>query len=170
MKWSLGLFLIVVLCACTSKMQKWEHEIQASIATSDSTAYLLTEQIDSVDLAQLIESATESWTLAKMQFKSDTLSIEALNLLDAFNVDYSNGKNLISEYSRCKLAATAQKKRLLLLQTDIQNTSGDRSTYCASIQKEKEELTIIRNHAIDIRRRFEELKRSLEQFQPLLAR
>ena len=170
MKLSLGLFVILTLCACTSKMQKWKQDVESFIATSDSTSYILNKQIDSTELTQLLESAAVCWSEAKSQFISDTLSIETLHLLDAFNVDYSNSKNLAAEYSLCKSAVKAQKERLILLQTDIQNGSGDRSVYCASIQKEKDELTIIRTHAIDIHRRFEELKISLEQFQPLLAR
>lgn len=169
MKWGLGLFVTLVLFACTSKMQKWEREMQSAIATSDSTAFIL-NTIDPTELQESTEAATVLWNMVKIQFKQDTLSIEALRSLDAFNVAYKNSKELSTEYSHCKSAEIEQKKRLILLQSDIQNASGDRSTYCASIQKEIEELTIIRMHAIDIRRRFDELKTSMEQFQPLLAR
>jgi hypothetical protein len=170
MKFGLGLFFMTLLFACTSKTQKWALELRSFQATSDSVSHVLNQQIDTVELAQTIETAASCWQDAKSHFSSDTLDLETLDLLDAFNVAYSNGKNLVSEYTSCNVANKQLKKRLALLQSDIQNGNGNRSTYCASITKEKEELTIIRNHAMDIRRRFEELKSSMEQFQPLLAR
>ncbi len=159
------LFVCFVLASCTSKVSKWQNQITACIASVDSTRYSLNTQIDSSALVDLLNDSKFKWERLKQQLMRDTLDKESLIVLDAFNTAYSNSKNLTEERNSCNVANNALKKRLLNLLDDIEHGNGDRSSYCASVQHEKEELTIIRNHAIDIHRRFEELKSSKTQFE-----
>jgi predicted RNase H-like nuclease (RuvC/YqgF family) len=56
------------------------------------------------------------------------------------------------------------------LKADIENDLGDRVDYEKNIKTETRELTKIRNHSIELKRRFEEAKSAIEQFQPELER
>ena len=114
---------------------------------------------------ELLE-AELTWNQIKLKFSTqqDTLTKEQMETLDQFNVAYHNAGNLKTELLKCLVANSKQRLRLQQLRNDIESGSGKRSEYCANVQHEKEELTIIEAHAKDIHRRFEELKRSRQQF------
>lgn len=171
MKIGIGLLLsLCVLLSCNSKIGKWENDLKLCITSSDSTSYLLNNQIDTTELKELVASAENIWNQTKPLLVNDTLDPETLKTLDAFNTTLSNSRFLANERSKCNEANKKLRIRLSALLEDLEQGNGDRSTFCASIQHEKEELTIIRNHAIDIHRRFEELKSSKTQFESTFAR
>lgn len=153
--------------ACTSKITKWEETLHQCIATSDSTHTLLDKQLTVADIEPELQKANELWHNTKdaLVNSSDTLTPESMGLLDAFNVAYFNTKQLVRERNECFEANKALRKRLDELLLDLEQGNGNRAEYCANIQHEKEELTIIESHAKDIHRRFEELKAAVIQLE-----
>lgn len=171
MKLGICIFLsLLIFSACTSKIGKWESDLESYVTSCDSTDFLLNKQIDTIELEEVVGNSSIIWNQTKPAIINDTLDPETLKILDAFNTAYSNTKSLVSERIKCNEANKKLKVRLNALLEDLEQGNGDRSTFCASIQHEKEELTIIRNHAIDIHRRFEELKSSKKQFESTFAR
>lgn len=171
MKFGFGILLsLCILASCNSKIGKWENDLRSYITSCDSTHFLLNNQIDSTELEEVVENSSIIWNQTKPLLIGDTLDPETLKILDAFNTSYSNTKLLVSERNKCNEANQKLRSRLSSLLEDLEQGNGDRSTFCSSIQHEKDELTIIRNHAIDIHRRFEELKSSKKQFESTFAR
>ena len=171
MKFSIGIFLsLCILASCNSKIGKWENDLKSYITSCDSTDFLLNTQMDTLELEEVVVNSATIWSQTKPLLINDTLDPGSLKILDAFNTAFSNTKSLVSERSKCSAANKKLRIRLNSLLEDLEQGNGDRSTFCASIQHEKEELTIIRNHAIDIHRRFEELKSSKKQFESTFAR
>ncbi len=160
----------ILISSCGGKTSKWNETLNTCIASSDSTAHYFQNELSLEDVTTSIQYAEELWRQTTTAISADTLSLDFAEDLDAFNVAFHDAKNLATEYEQCKTANATARIRLENLKTDIANGAGNRSEYCASVQHEKEELTKIRNHCTDIRRRFEELKTSTAQFEQALAR
>ncbi len=164
--WFLIVSISLTLASCSSKIEKFEKDLETCISKTDSVQFLLKNTLNDEDFTDQILQAEVIWNQLKLKFEAynDTLSKEQMETLDDFNVAFHNARNLQKERLRCLVANSEQRLRLQRLKNDIELGSGKRSEYCANVQHEKEELTIIEAHAKDIHRRFEELKRSMAQF------
>lgn len=158
--------LTILLSSCSSKIEKWEKDLDTCISKTDTVQFLLKNTISEDALTDEILEAEVIWNQLKLKYdvSNDTLTKEQMEVLDDFNVAFHNARNLKSELLKCLVASSKQRLRLERLRNDIQQGNGKRSEYCSNVQHEKEELTIIEKHAKDIHRRFEELKRSKAQF------
>lgn len=158
--------LTLLLGSCSSKIEKWEKDLDTCISKTDSLQSLLKNTVGDEALTNELLEAEVIWNQLKLKYdvSNDTLTKEQMEVLDDFNVAFHNARNLKSELLKCLVASSKQRLRLERLKNDIQQGNGKRSEYCANVQHEKEELTIIEKHAKDIHRRFEELKRSKAQF------
>jgi len=162
----LSFSIILVISSCTSKIQKFEQDLETCISKTDSIQALLKTSLNNENFTDELLQAEVIWNQLKLKYddSNDTLSKEQMEVLDDFNVAFHNARNLQQERLRCLVASSEQRLRLQRLKNDIALGNGKRSEYCANVQHEKEELTIIETHAKDIHRRFEELKRSKAQF------
>ena len=159
-------FLVLISPSCSSKIDKWEKDLEICITKTDSVQYLLKTTLGDEQLEEELLEAEVLWNQLKLKFEdsNDTLTKEQMEILDDFNVAFHNARNLNKERLKCLIATSKQRLRLQRLENDIKLGNGKRSEYCENVQHEKEELTIIETHAKDIHRRFEELKRSKTQF------
>ena len=165
--WFLIVSVILVLTSsCSSKIQQFEKDLETCISKTDSVQFLLKNTLNDEAFTDEILEAEVVWNQLKLKFEdsNDTLSKEQMEILDDFNVAFHNARKLRQERLKCLVANSEQRLRLERLKNDIELGNGKRSEYCANVQHEKEELTIIEAHAKDIHRRFEELKRSKAQF------
>jgi len=168
----LSFSIILTISSCSSKIEKFEKDLETCISKTDSVQYLLKNTLNDKDFMDEILQSEVIWNQLKLKYEysNDTLSAEQMKVLDNFNVAFHNAKNLRQERLKCLVASSEQRLRLQQLKNDIELGNGKRSEYCANVQHEKEELTIIRNHAMDIHRRFEELKSSKAQFENTFSR
>lgn len=165
------LFLgIIALSSCGGKTSKWNATLDTCISASDSTSSYFEKELHLEEVTSSVQYAEQLWKQTTMAIAADTLNLDFAEELDAFNVAFHNAQNLTTEYEQCKTANATARIRLENLKTDIANGAGNRSEYCANVQHEKDELTKIRKHCVDIQRRFEELKAATAQFEQALAR
>ena len=162
----LSFSVILLGPSCSSKIQKFEQDLETCIAKTDSVQSILKTTLNNENFTDELLEAEVIWNQLKLKYNDsdDTLSKEQMGVLDDFNVAFHNARNLEQERLKCLVASSKQRLRLQRLKNDIALGNGKRSEYCANVQHEKEELTIIETHAKDIHRRFEELKRSKAQF------
>ncbi|MDH4473469.1 MAG: hypothetical protein QE487_12750 [Fluviicola sp.] len=172
MKWFSVCFLgliFVLSAACSGKKAQYIADLDQLKRTSDSITFDL-KKINISELEALLVQSIEGLELMKQSFGKDTLDLEFARMLERYYLAYMDLKTLENEIDLCKLGNKLETERIRLLKRDIEYGSGDRVDYEKNIKTETRELTKIRNHSIELKRRFEKAKSAIEQFQPELER
>lgn len=163
------LILFTALASCESKLGKFEEDVLFSKATNDSVQKILRE----LDTNQVLKLRGESKMMLlnfNIELGNDTLDIETAKEIDVFIQAYRATDFFTTEISNLEKAQQEQKKRLKLLQSDIENGAGDRALYYESVQFELKEASEIRKHSQKLEKQFIEFKHSYEQFKPIFER
>lgn len=155
--------------ACSGKKAEYIANLDQLKRTSDSITFDL-KKIEVKELRTLLGQADGGLRLIKESLSDDTLDLEFARMLEKYGIAYYDLMTLEGEIEVCKLNSKLRSERLRLLKQDIENDLGDRVDYEKNIKTETRELTKIRNHSIELKRRFEEAKSAIEQFQPELER
>lgn len=155
--------------ACSGKKAQYIADLDQLKQTSDSITFDL-NKIEIKELRTLLGQADGGLRLIKESLSDDTLDLEFARMLEKYGMAYYDLMTLEGEIEVCELNSKLRSKRLRLLKADIENDLGDRVDYEKNIKTETRELTKIRNHSIELKRRFEEAKSAIEQFQPELER
>ncbi len=164
----LGL-LFVFLTACSGKKTRYIADLDQLKQTSDSITFDL-NKIDINELKALLEQSGGGMELIRKSMTNDTLDFEFAQMLEKYYIAYRDLEVLGGEIRICELSNKLRSKRLGLLKADIENDLGERADYEKNIRTETLELTKIRKHSIELKRRFGEAKSAIEQFQPELER
>jgi hypothetical protein len=166
----LGLLVLLAgFTACSGSVQQHLDTLDLLIAQSDSVSLELSA-IDSVKVDELFLTSSELKKKFKTYVKNDTLELDFARELNAFLLANKQLKELNSEKIACSMANIDARKRLQKLKTDIAGGSGDRSGYTEYVGAETKEMSAIRNHSSDLKRRFETADSVIEQFQPDIER
>jgi len=163
------LLAFFVLNACAGNTDKQIRELNALKQTSDSVHADL-NSIDTLAIATLFEQSSAIKEQFKLSVKNDTLELDFAEHLNQYLQANLLLTNLKQEYLQCLQANEQTAKRILNLKTDIENGSGERSSYTKFVQQETKEITNIRSHCITIKRSFDQSKSAIDQFQPEIER
>jgi hypothetical protein len=126
--------------------------------------------IDPAEVERLFQISADIKQQFKENVKNDTLDLVFAEELNRFLLANKHLRKLDEQRNECLAANTAAMKRVKQLRTDIANGSGDRSRYAEYVNIETKEMTAIRNHSSELKRRFETAKSAIEQFQPDIER
>ncbi|HLP54867.1 MAG TPA: hypothetical protein VK151_07555 [Fluviicola sp.] len=165
---SLGLLFLLAV-ACSGKKAEYITTLGQLKRTSDSISFDM-KKIDVKELKGLLVQSGEGLAQMKQVIGNDTLGLEFARLLENYYLAYRDLEGLDTEVQICKLGNELVMKRILLLEQDIDRDAGDRVDYEKNIRNETRELTKIRNHSIELKRRFDRAKSAIEQFQPEIER
>lgn len=163
------LILLISLASCESKLGKFEKDVQFSKATNDTVQKLLHE-LDTNEVLELRGKSKMMLLNFNIELGNDTLDIETAKEIDVFIRAYRATDFFTTEIKNLAKAQQEQKKRLKLLQSDIENGAGDRTLYYESVQFELKEAAEIRKHSRNLEKQFIEFKHSYEQFKPIFER
>ncbi|MBI3237641.1 MAG: hypothetical protein HYZ43_02155 [Flavobacteriia bacterium] len=172
MKWFsvcvLGLIFMLSV-ACSGKKTEYIAALDQLKRTSDSVDFDL-DHIAIEEVKTLSEQSFEHLSQLKMAITNDTLDLEFARMLEGYSLAHYDLETLEMEIKVCKMQNELEAKRMLLLKQDVESDAGDRAEYDKNIRFETRELTKIRNHSIELKRRFEKAKSAIEQFQPEIER
>lgn len=163
------LILLAALASCEGKLGKFEEDVLFSKASNDSVQKIL----QTLDTNQVLKLRGKSKTMLlnfNIELGNDTLDMETAREIDGFIQAYRATDFFTTEIKNLTKAQQEQKKRLKLLQSDIENGSGDRALYYESVQFELKEAAEIRKHSRNLEKQFIEFKHSYEQFKPIFER
>jgi chromosome segregation ATPase len=169
---SLFFFLPVAafLCFSSCSNQKAEiAELDKLIAFSDAAKADL-GVIDTNEVVTLMQTSTDIKEQFKATVKDDTLDLVFAEGLNRFLLANKQLRGLNKQLRECLTANAAAGKRIWQLRNDIAAGSGDRSKYAEYVHAETKEMTAIRNHSSELKRRFESAKSAIGQFQPEIER
>lgn len=158
--------IFVLSAACSGKKAGYVADLDQLKRTSDSVSFDL-KKIDLKELQALFVQSGEGLERMRQSIgNDDTLDLEFARMLESYYLAYRDLEMLENEIDLCKLGNKLEAGRIELLKRDIEYGSGDRVDYAKNVKTETRELTKIRNHSIELKRRFERAKSAIEQFQP----
>ncbi|ASS47325.1 MAG: hypothetical protein A3D31_15890 [Candidatus Fluviicola riflensis] len=173
MKWCAVCFVVMIFVlssACSGKKAEYIAELEQLKRTSDSVAFDL-KNINVYELKALLTQSGEGLESMRQSIgNDDTLDLEFARMLERYYLAYRDLEILKQEIDLCKAGNKIADERIRLFKKDIEFDSGDRTDYEKNIRTETRELTKIRNHSIELKRRFEKAKSAIEQFQPEIER
>ena len=164
----LGL-IFVLSASCSGKKAGYIADLDQLKRTSDSVNFDL-NLVKVSELKALLTQSGEGLELMRRSIGNDTLDLEFARMLEDYYLAYRDLEILENEIDLCKMGNKLEGKRIELLKRDIEYGSGDRVDYAKNVKTETRELTKIRNHSIELKRRFERVKSAIEQFQPEIER
>ena len=163
------LVLLVFFSSCESKLGKFEEDVLFSKASNDSVQRIL-QGLDTNQVLKLRGKSKIMLLNFNIELGNDTLDMETAREIDGFIQAYRATDYFTTEIRQLRKAQIEQHERLLKLQSDIENGSGDRSTYYDHVQLERKEAEQIRTHSLRLEKQFMDFKQSYEQFKPTFER
>ncbi|MES2557110.1 MAG: hypothetical protein V4604_13220 [Bacteroidota bacterium] len=173
MKWCSACFLgmiLVLSAACSGKKAGYIAELDQLKRTSDSITFDL-KNINVNELKVLLLQSGEGLEMMRQSIgNDDTLDLEFARMLESYYLAFRDLEMLKQEIDLCKAGNKIAAQQIQLFKKDIEFDSGDRADYEKNIRTETRELTKIRTHSIELKRRFDKAKSAIEQFQPEIER
>lgn len=158
-----------LISACSGSVQKHLDDVNALLRVSDSVAFDL-KAIDTLAAEALQQQSTGTKEQFKAVVKNDTLSLEFAEQLNAYVNGNAALEDLVEERRSCMQANGEARERLEHLRSDIENGSGERGKYGEFVRNETRGMRVIRQHSVELKKRYDSAKAAIEQFQPDLER